>query len=156
MALLDSYEPQGFADRGGLLGRLLSLRPDLASDEQNDDQPGSTPQAPLWLSSGTRPNKLSNAGGPSMGSTIHPAQYAQAAIGTLSPDPFYVPLRDVPTGDPLAVAGQPPSPGPLVVRGAALLGLAAAASLASRKSRELLGGPPRPLAPVFPEPPVVP
>lgn len=39
MGLLDGFVPQGFADRGGMLGRLLSLRPDLAQDQQ-DGQPG--------------------------------------------------------------------------------------------------------------------
>lgn len=31
MGLFDGVDSQGFADRGGLLGRLLSLRPDLAA-----------------------------------------------------------------------------------------------------------------------------
>lgn len=34
MALLDVIGPQLFADRGGLLGRLISMRPDLAQDRQ--------------------------------------------------------------------------------------------------------------------------
>jgi hypothetical protein len=37
MGLLDGFVPQGFADRGGMLGRLLSLRPDIA-DHQDDAQ----------------------------------------------------------------------------------------------------------------------
>lgn len=50
MGLFDGYfDPQQFADSGGLLGRLLSLRPDIAQNQQQDtgfDQPPSAPQAP--------------------------------------------------------------------------------------------------------------
>ena len=62
MGLFDGYvDPQSFADRGGLLGRLLSLRPDLAQDEAGADQPAATLQAPAlaplsWPSSAFWPN----------------------------------------------------------------------------------------------------
>jgi len=48
MGLFDGYAPQNFSDRGGLYGRLLSLRPDLALDQQGDDEPaqGQPIQAP--------------------------------------------------------------------------------------------------------------
>ena len=50
MGLLDGYsDPQVFADSGGMLGRLLSLRPDLAQNQQHDaglDHPPAIPQAP--------------------------------------------------------------------------------------------------------------
>jgi hypothetical protein len=114
MALLDGYDPQDFAARAGLLGRLLSLRPDLAPDQQGEDQPASTPQslalAPsLWPTAVPSPN--------STGST-QPAQYAQAHPGFLSIDPLRVGPIDPPvTGD------RTPSPGPLIVGGGALLGL---------------------------------
>lgn len=61
MGLFDGYDPQGFADRGGLLGRLLSLRPDLAQDGEGTDQPASIQQAPaqapsLWPALAASPN----------------------------------------------------------------------------------------------------
>jgi hypothetical protein len=68
MALFDGYDPQDFADRGGLLGRLLSLRPDLAQDQQ--EYPGqvqltTAPQAPaptpsLWPPPTHLPNTSDN------------------------------------------------------------------------------------------------
>jgi hypothetical protein len=64
MGLFDNYEPQNFADRGGLLGRLLSLRPDLAQDGEGADQPASIQQAPaqgqsLWPTEAASPNAQS-------------------------------------------------------------------------------------------------
>jgi hypothetical protein len=46
VGLFDNYAPQDFADRGGMLGRLLSLRPDLAQDQQDEDQPAQDQTAP--------------------------------------------------------------------------------------------------------------
>ena len=50
MGLFDGYvDPQTFADGGGMLGRLLSLRRDLAQNQQRYagvDQSPSAPQAP--------------------------------------------------------------------------------------------------------------
>lgn len=46
MGLFDGYDPQNFADRGGLLGRLVSLRPDLV-DQQGDDQPAHGQSVPV-------------------------------------------------------------------------------------------------------------
>ncbi|HEX5244559.1 MAG TPA: hypothetical protein VFW23_14950, partial [Tepidisphaeraceae bacterium] len=58
MGLFDGFVPQGFADRGGMLGRLLSLRPDLAQDGEGTDQPppDQTVQAP-----GQHPNDISTS-----------------------------------------------------------------------------------------------
>jgi hypothetical protein len=56
MGLLDSYGPRDFADRGGMLGRLLSLRPDLAQDQQGDDQ---LAQDQIVQASTPKPNDVS-------------------------------------------------------------------------------------------------
>jgi hypothetical protein len=120
MALLDNYEPQGFADRGGLLGRLLSLRPDLAEDGEGVNQPASMPQAPglapsLWPTATASPNSISN---------VHPVQYAQAPpIRLWSPDPLYVHPEDTPTAQRPLMGSNPPLSGPLVTGGGGLLGL---------------------------------
>jgi hypothetical protein len=154
MPLLDNYEPQGFADRGGLLGRLLSLRPDLAPDRQGDGQPASsTSQSPLWLTSGTSPNTPNNAAGSFAGGTVQPMQYAQAPIGNLSPEPFCVPSEDMPPrSSPLSVGeilGL--SPLQLMIGSAAIVGRGLPAALASRGSKGL-GEPPERIAPVSPQP----
>ncbi len=51
MGLFDGYvDPHGFADSGGMLGRLLSLRPDLAQNQRQDvgvDQSAAIPLAPV-------------------------------------------------------------------------------------------------------------
>ncbi|HLJ01749.1 MAG TPA: hypothetical protein VKT76_18710, partial [Bradyrhizobium sp.] len=50
MSLFDGYaDPDQFRDSGGLLGRLLSLRPDLADQMQGQarvDRPAFVPRAP--------------------------------------------------------------------------------------------------------------
>ena len=91
--MFDNYEPQGFADRGGLLGRLLSLRPDLAPDEQNGDQPAPNSEVsqPAWLRSANSANTPGFAVGSSRSGNIHLAQNTQAPpIRLMSPDPLFV------------------------------------------------------------------
>jgi hypothetical protein len=63
MGFLDSYGPQGFADRGGMLGRLLSLRPDLASDQQRNGElgQGQSVQAPGEPPSAISASAIGNA-----------------------------------------------------------------------------------------------
>jgi hypothetical protein len=86
MGLFDGYfEPQQFADSGGLLGRLLSLRPDLAQNQRQDtgfDQLPSAPQAPahtplLWP---TLPISGSMPFAPQL-----PAQDLHSQLGTITP-----------------------------------------------------------------------
>jgi hypothetical protein len=220
MPLLDSYEPQGFADRGGLLGRLLSLRPDLARDQPGEDQPA---QAQPVQALGQQPNNVltSRPATSAIGSALDdfyqqtilkpgrdiagyfndaindPAYFVHAispSLGGLGPIVGQVPAgarglmgavglaRSATPSEadqPLGPVGSPirdiraanvPSAGNADIgslsssdgngfgpmQGGLLPGLAAAATLAGRGSSGLLGGPPQPIAPVFPEPPVAP
>ena len=80
MPLFDVVAPQLFADRGGLLGRLLSLRPDLA-DEQD------AAQSPQGDGASEKPNNAS-------------AKPAPSAIGSALDDfwrqSILQPIRDIP------------------------------------------------------------
>lgn len=157
MGLFDSYDPQDFADRGGLVGRLLSLRPDLAQDQQGDEHSASDSQVlgPPWLTSAISANAPGAAVSASRGN-IRLAQDAQALpIRLMSPDPLFVQPRldSFPAYPPFTQADPLPRDMSL---GGGRLALGLAAALASRKSSELLGGMPQPIAPVFPEPPVAP
>jgi hypothetical protein len=80
MGLLDSYEPQGFAARGGLLGRLLSLRPDLAEESEGADQPGFTQQAQAPASSSSSPA----------------ASAISSVLGDLYRQTILQPIKDIP------------------------------------------------------------
>jgi hypothetical protein len=215
MGLLDSYDPQGFAVRGGMLGRLLSLRPDLVPDEQGDERSAQdrtvraqAPQpndisisSPISSAIGnvlgdfyrqsilqpikdipgyvhdavSDPAYFAHAIGPSLGGlgsiaselpavikgALRVAGLAGSTTQSVPPEAVGSATRDIrtTTGPNIAVANVNPAAssagnafGP--AQGGLLPGLALAAALASRKSSELLGGLPQPIAPVFPEPPV--
>jgi hypothetical protein len=230
MALLDFYDPENFADGGGLLARMISLHPGLAPDEQSvgSQTAQATMSQPKNLSTpGPVASALGNALGDFYNLTIRGgaktiAGYAHDAVT----DPAYflhaigpslagvAPIAgELPTvrdgmgaikfagsairsgkdiaaqGDPVAnevsrplqsngqgfghsssgngnASGQLSSAWPVgsVARGTApqigqnglLPALALAATLASQRSNELLGGRRRPAMPLFPEPPVAP
>jgi hypothetical protein len=213
MGLFDGYNPQDFADRGGLLGRLLSLRPDLAQDQPGEYQQAQaeTAQAPGQQPSGTStssplasaiggalddfyrqtilqpikdipgyvndaindPGYFTHAVGPSLAGLGPMASQLPAAVrgamgafglaarpnsdsvgnANISPagSPVNGSLRTVQSVPAPPISGPSPSLGSPVGSGM-LPALAAAAALASRKSSELLGGQPQPIAPVFPQP----
>lgn len=155
MGLLDGFVPQGFADRGGMLGRLLSLRPDLAQGSEGSDQAA---HSPLWLTSATWPGTSGNVAGSPAAGRGHPVQLAEAGppIRIYSPDPAYVqPQLEPVSSYPPYTASDPPLPAGFAGAGP-LLGIGLAAALAGRKSSELVAGRHQPMAPVFPEPPVAP
>lgn len=108
-----------------MLGRLLSLRPDLAQDRQGDDQ-APYPQAPaLAPSLGQTSAPL-----PNTGDNTQPLQFAQAHHGVLQIDPFVTGPRP-----PVPMAGdQEPPIGPLIV-GEGLLGLGLGALIHSNAKK---------------------
>jgi hypothetical protein len=130
MALFDGFDPQGFADRGGMLGRLVSMRPDLALDQQ-EDQPASRPLAPAFAPSlGPAP-----ASSPNAADSVAPLQLAQSHI--LQIDPLVVHRPPLPFSAP-APGDERPLPGPAVIGSGALLGLGLGALILSnaRKTEE--------------------
>jgi hypothetical protein len=213
MPLFDVVAPQLFADRGGLLGRLLSLRPDLAEDHQDGTQLASGQAAQAQQPTYAPSSKPATS---AIGSVLDdffrqsilqpakdfpgyvhdaiydPGYFAQgvgASLGGLGPIASELPgavkgvlgaiglVRSAtrPEADrPLEAVGlgvrdtrtaASPSVGSIgsssgysfgPTQSGMPPGLGLAASLASRKSSELLGGLPQPIAPVFPEPPVPP
>jgi hypothetical protein len=69
MGLFDGFDPQDFADRGGLLGRLLSLRPDLAAGQVGANQ---LAQGQAAQASAPEPNNIlaSQSATPVIGSAL--------------------------------------------------------------------------------------
>jgi|GEM_PF-3225196 len=117
MSLFDGYaDPDQFRDSGGLLGRLLSLRPDLADQMQGQarvDRPAFVPRAPaltpmFWSNSAASYNAQSGGlassslqSQPGLNSSdLGQSWLAQALANTQR-------LFDVPTAIPSLTAFQP-------------------------------------------------
>src|SRR5579872_3253839 len=119
MGLSDGYAPQNFADRGGLYGRLLSLRPDLAPDQQPaQGQPSSLPaQQPQLISmSGPEASAIGNALADFYRQTIlQPAKDIAGYVNDAANDPACFAHAIAPS---FAGLGPVASQLPAVVRGA--------------------------------------